>query len=278
MKIAVLSGKGGTGKTTVSVNLFSRMKDATLIDTDVEEPNSHLFINHEVESFEDVYKKYPIVDESKCVLCGACGNFCKFNAILPTKKKVIVFEDLCHDCGGCKLTCKYDAITYQKKSIGKIIHTKTSKNKSFLYGNLNVGEVSGISLIAQLRYLTEHDDLVIIDSPPGTACSTVAAVSDVDYAIVVTEPTPFGLSDMMMVVELLREEKINFGVVINKAHLGTNDIYEYLDREHIDLITEIPFDKKYAKLYSTGKIISDYSQDFATSIDKIIDHLKAVNI
>lgn len=272
MKIAVLSGKGGTGKTTVSLGLFSVIKQSTLIDADVEEPNDHLFLDYQVNETSSITKEYPVVDAEKCILCGKCGDFCNFNAILPTKKKVLVYDDLCHDCGGCKMVCPTGAITYAEKEIGTIYNTIVN-NKEFNYGNLNIGEVSGVRIINQLKHDIITKESVIIDSPPGTSCATVEAVTDSDYAIIVTEPTPFGLSDMELVVEMLQSMKIPFGVVINKAGIGTMDTYSYLENENITLLGEIPFKKEFAEIYSKGTVISEESEEFK---DIMIDIAKKV--
>lgn len=273
MKIAILSGKGGTGKTTVAVNLFNSLETGVLIDTDTEEPNSHLFLDGELIQEHTVYKNHPVVDYDKCTFCGKCGNHCNFNAIIPTRNKVLIFEDLCHDCGMCQLVCPENAITYKEKELGTITEFNYD-NKEFYSGKLNIGEVSGVRLIDGLKEKTENEDLLVIDCPPGVSCSTVAALEGVDYAIIVIEPTPFGLSDMKMVVELLREEKIPFGVVINKADLGNGDVLNYLKEESIDLITDIPYKREFAELYSEGHIISDHSVYFRDKMDEIINHIK----
>jgi MinD superfamily P-loop ATPase len=270
MKIAILSGKGGTGKTTLSVNLFSFLKDATLIDTDVEEPNSHLFLKGEVIKEEGVYKKHPVVDDNLCNYCGKCGEFCNFNAIIPTKKKVLVFQDLCHDCGGCSLVCPTDAITYIDKEVGMIYHTIIDDNKLFLYGNLSVGEVSGVRIIETLKETTKNEELLLIDSPPGTSCSTVAAIDGTDYCIICAEPTPFGLSDMRMVVELLRAEKRDFGVVVNKSNLGNDEIYHYLEEEKIELLEKIKFDREFASIMADGELIINHSEYFKNKMANIV--------
>jgi MinD superfamily P-loop ATPase len=269
MKIAVLSGKGGTGKTTLSVNLFSRLSGATLIDTDVEEPNSHIFLDGVLEERTDVFKKYPVVDQEKCTLCNACGDFCQFNSIFAAKKKVIVFPDLCHDCGGCSLVCKPGAISFTEKSIGTVTKEKV-QSKEFLYGTLEIGEVSGVKIIEELKEITKDHQHVIIDSPPGTSCSTVSSVEDVDYAIIVSEPTPFGVSDMKMVVQMLMDMGIQFGVVINKAGIGNDEIYTYLNEENIEIIEEIRFDKEFASYYAKGHIIGEYSEYYRDKIDSIL--------
>jgi len=266
MKIAVLSGKGGTGKTTLAVNLFAASKNSILIDADVEEPNCHIFIKPNIRSERYVHKGYPVINDN-CTLCGACGDFCNFNAILPAKNDVLVFKELCHDCGGCKLVCKENAIEHEKRSIGKIYE---STNMS--YGLLDVGEVSAVEVIEDLKESIDSR-LAIIDSPPGTACATVAAISGCDYAIIVSEPTPFGVSDMKMVVELLRNMNINFGVVINKAGLGNDEIYDYLNSEKIDILAEIPFSEEIAKTYASGKMLSNikgYKKIMKSILEKVI--------
>lgn len=260
MKIAILSGKGGTGKTTLSVNLFSSLKKATLIDTDVEEPNSHLFLKGTTYHEEDIMKEYPVVDDNVCSLCGKCGDFCNFNAIITSKKKVLVFDDLCHSCGGCKLVCPTNAISYAEKSIGKIFYQSVGDNKQFLYGKLLVGEISGVKIIEHLKNVTKKEDILLIDSPPGTSCSTVSAIEGADYCIIAAEPTPFGLSDMRMVVELLRAQKMNFGVVVNKSNLGNDDIYTYLEEEGIDLLGNIEFREEFARIISVGELLVDHSE------------------
>ncbi len=269
MKIAILSGKGGTGKTTLSVNLFSYLNDVTLIDCDVEEPNSHLFLNGTLIKEEGVFKNYPLVDNDLCNYCGKCGEFCNFNAIIPAKKKVLVFQDLCHDCGGCSIVCPTDAISYTPKEIGKIIYTEIEKNKLFLYGNLRVGEVSGVKIIETLKEKTKNADLLLIDSPPGTSCSTVAAIDGADYCIICAEATPFGLSDMIMVVELLRAENLNFGVVVNKSNLGNDDIYHYLKKENIELLEKIKFDREFASIMAEGHVLLEYSKYFYNKMGNI---------
>jgi len=271
LKIAILSGKGGTGKTTISVNLFSFLNKGTLIDTDVEEPNSHLFIKGTPLKEESVYKKYPIVNQDLCNNCGKCGDFCNFNAIIPAKKKILVFKDLCHDCGGCALVCDSGAITYEDKEVGVIYSQSINKDKRFLYGNLTVGEVSGVKIIDQLKETTLNDELLLIDSPPGTACSTVAAIKDTDYCIICAEPTPFGLSDMKLVIELLRAEKLNFGVIINKYNLGNDDITRYLDSEGIKILEKIKFDRLFAEVIADGDLLINKSKYFYNKIANIAE-------
>lgn len=273
MKIAILSGKGGTGKTTVATNLFTYLKDYTLIDTDIEEPNSHLFLNYTVNEETSVKKAYPVVDHDRCTLCGKCGDHCNFNAIIPTPKKVIVSEDLCHACGLCKIVCPEKAITYAEKSIGQIYTSKTDSEKDFLYGLLNTGEVSGVSVVEKLKSLTDSTSNVLIDCPPGAACTTATSIEGADKAIVVSEPTPFGVSDMDIVVRLLRKSGIDFGVVINKAGGPDKTIYDYLEANNIPLYGEILYKASRATLYSNGKLLVNHDKAFRETIQSIANQV-----
>lgn len=273
MKIAVLSGKGGTGKTTVSSSLafISKM---LLIDTDIEEPNSHIFLKGNVENIKSVYTRFPEVNMEKCNLCGECGEFCKFNAIIPAKKRVIVFGEACHDCGGCEIVCKNGAISWEKREIGKIFTGKTYFNSTNKYGKLNIGEMSGVKIIKEIYKNTVEKDF-LIDCPPGTACTTVSAVEVADFAIIVVEPSPFGLSDMKLVVQLLRDMKIPFGVVINKFDEDENIVKKYCDNEKIEIIGTIPFDRKIAEAYSKGEIIADALSEYRENFETILKRVKS---
>ena len=281
MKIAVLSGKGGTGKTTVTSNFAVNIKNSISIDSDVEEPNLHIFMDMKKPAFEPVYTLYPFIDENLCNLCGRCGDFCNYHAIIPAKNQVIVFSESCHDCGGCKLVCPNGAITYKKREIGQIFNGRSKYDTELHYGLLNIGEMSGVKIIDQLKQSIDSDEnIVFIDSPPGTSCATVAAVEDVDYAVIVSEPTPFGVSDMKMVVEMLCQMKIPFGLIINKAGLGDEEIYHYCRDESIEILGEIPFDKRIAELYAHGKIFSislpEYKNLFTDIYKNIIEERRSL--
>jgi MinD superfamily P-loop ATPase len=276
MKIVVLSGKGGTGKTTISTNLAINMQNAVLIDTDVEEPNSHIFLKPHIEDTISVTKEYPRVTD-QCILCGKCGDFCRYNAILPGRNKVLIFKEMCHDCGGCQLVCPTNAIEYISRGIGNIYSGASEYGVNMKYGDLDVGEVSGVKIIEKLKELVKDEEMVIIDAPPGTSCSTVAAATDADYAIIVSEPTPFGVSDMKMVVEMLRNMNISFGVVVNKAGLGDEEIYRYCDEENIEILQEIPFDREIAKLYASGNILSNELQSYKEKFEAILKKIKYRN-
>jgi MinD superfamily P-loop ATPase len=273
MEVAVLSGKGGTGKTTLSMNLAYLLNRAVIVDADVEEPNLELFLKGDAVKTSPVYKLYPVIDENTCNLCGACGEFCAYNALLPARKGVLVHKELCHDCGGCKVVCKADAIRYSNRSIGTLTERKVLDYQSLYTGRLNVGEVSGVKIIESLREGVKDQEFVLIDSPPGTSCATVAAVEGVDYAVLVTEPTPFGLSDMKMVVEMLQEMSIPFGVVINKAGIGDDSVQRFCEINKIPLLGEIPFNKEYAAVYSRGDLLAKEIPVYQDYIQNIIKHL-----
>lgn len=272
MKIAVLSGKGGTGKTTVSTSL-AFISGIPILDMDIEVPNTQLFLKGKKFKENKVKSCYPEVDMSKCNLCGECGKFCRFNAIIPAKNRVIVFEESCHDCGGCEIICKFGAITWRAREIGKIFCGKTYFNSKMEYGKLNIGEMSGVKIIKHM-YRENIEKNLIIDCPPGTSCTTVAAVEKSDYAIVVTEPSPFGLSDMKLVLKLLRDLKIPFGIVINKADSKENLVENYYQEEGIEILEKIPFDRKIAKNYSEGNIIADILPEYRKSFEKILKRVQ----
>lgn len=275
MNIAVLSGKGGTGKTTVTSNLAVNVPGCTVIDTDVEEPNLHIFFDFEISQKESIETEYPKINMEKCDLCGKCGDFCRYNAILPAKDRVLVFKEICHNCGGCGIVCPAGAIQYEKREIGKIYSGKSNSMIKMKYGELNIGEMSGVRIIEQIKKSVEEDPIVFIDAPPGTSCATVAAVEEVDYAIIVSEPTPFGVSDMKMVVEMLRSMNIPFGVVVNKAGLGNNEIYEYCRDEKIDILENIPYSRDIAEFYAHGVIFSQNIESYKKLFTNLFQKIKS---
>lgn len=275
MKIAVLSGKGGTGKTTVTANLAVNLPGCTAIDTDVEEPNLHIFLRPEINTQEKVETEYPWIDTEKCTLCGRCGDFCRYNAIIPAKNQILIFKESCHDCGGCKVVCPAGAIEYKKREIGSIYSGTSPSHITMKYGELNIGEMSGVKIIGQLKESLEEERVVIIDSPPGTSCATVAAVENVDYALVVSEPTPFGVSDMKMVIEMLRNLNIPFGVVVNKAGLGDREIYKYCEEEGIQILEEISYSREIAELCAHGTLFSQKIEGYGERFFKLFQKIKS---
>lgn len=251
MRISIASGKGGTGKTTVAVNLALSLGDCTLVDCDVEEPNTNVFLNIELEQVEEVNLHVPKIDKERCTLCGKCSEFCQYNALITLPKEVLLFPELCHSCGGCYLVCEDGAISEQKRPIG-VINKGARKGITYLQGLLNIGEPMATPLIAALKDKIQDDNLVILDSPPGCACSFIETVRDSDHCILVTEPTPFGLYDLKLAVAVVRELNIPFSVIINKDGVGDDRVERYCEDEGIRVVMKIPYDTEIAKLYSQG--------------------------
>ena len=251
MIITVASGKGGTGKTTVAVNMALSLENVQLLDCDVEEPNSHILLQPTITETKPVSVKFPVISEDLCNYCGKCSKFCAYNALFVAQKTVMVFPQLCHSCGGCMLVCPKNAITEKERQIG-VIKKGEENGVEIVYGELDVGEAMAVPLIKAVKNQMKNDKTVIIDAPPGTACSLVASVHKTDYCILVTEPTPFGLHDLKITVQVLKDIEVPMGVVINRAGLGDRKVYEYCKKEKIPLLLEIPFNKKIAELYSRG--------------------------
>jgi len=262
-KIAIASGKGGTGKTTVSVNLFKWIiqhwtEKVQLVDCDVEEPNDHIFLPEYLLSHQqEVTQLIPKIDLNNCTFCRKCVDWCEFNAIvvIPPVQFAEVNNSLCHSCGACLIACEDDAMIEYPHPIGKANFYKNGNGSGLLEGVLKIGSSMQTMLIGEIKKLADPEaEVIIFDSPPGTSCPVVESVADSDYVILVTEPTPFGLHDLKLTVDLIRELKIDFGVIVNKSGLGTDDIYEYLENENIELLGKIPFDKEYASNYAKGDL------------------------
>ncbi|MBN2508810.1 MAG: ATP-binding protein [Spirochaetales bacterium] len=262
MTIAILSGKGGTGKTTLSTNLAGVADNAVLIDCDVEEPNAHLFFRPKLTATKALEVRYPEIDNDLCTHCRKCAEFCRFHAIIAGPKVTLVLKELCHDCGGCFAVCPSGAVSFGSRTIGAIHTCEILDGKTLVYGVLDTGELSGVKIIDEVKHMVEDAPLVLIDSPPGTSCSAVAAVEGADYAVIVSEPTPFGVSDMKMVVELLRTMDIPFGVVVNKSGIGDREIYDYCESEGLTILGEIPFDRDLARGYAEGTPACTMSESY----------------
>lgn len=252
MIISVASGKGGTGKTTIAVSLaLSLNNNVQFLDCDVEEPNAHIFLKPKITCTQSVNVLVPQVDEEKCTHCGKCAKVCSYNAIAVLKEKVLFFPELCHNCGGCSLLCPEKAIKEVPRQKG-IVEEGEANSINFLHGKLTVGEAVSPPLIRAVKKVAHKNQTTIIDVPPGTSCPVIEAVKGSDFCILVTEPTPFGLNDLILAVEALRKLKIPFGVVINRADLGDKKVEEYCDEEKISILMQIPMDKEIAIAYSNG--------------------------
>ncbi|HSA06925.1 MAG TPA: ATP-binding protein [Candidatus Gastranaerophilales bacterium] len=258
MKIAIASGKGGTGKSTVATNfayLLSKIyKDVCLLDCDVEEPNCHIFLKPYFNEIEKIYVETPVIDVEKCVKCGKCAEVCQFNALAFVKEKVLVFQELCHGCGSCVLTCPVNAIGEKGREVG-VIEKGVGCGFDFIHGKLRIGEAMSPPLIKAVKKAGQEHNLQILDCPPGTSCPAIAAVYGADYVFMVTEPTPFGLYDLNLGVEVLRKIGLPFGIIINRS--GENDklIEDYAKTQKINILTKIADDRKIAECYSGGELV-----------------------
>ena len=254
IKIAVLSGKGGTGKTLVSVNLAAAAKESIYIDCDVEEPNGHLFFKPENVKSEKVSVKIPFVDVKLCNGCRKCVDFCKFNALAYINNKLIVFDEVCHSCGGCSLLCPEKALSEKEKVIGEV-QRGVSENVSVITGILNTGEASGIPIIKKLLNDTnEGKEFTFVDCPPGSACIVMESIKDADFCILVAEPSLFGVHNLNMVYELVKLFRKPHGVVLNKCLEGENPAEEFCIEKGIKILGKIPFEKELGILNSNALI------------------------
>ena len=262
MKLTVLSGKGGTGKTTVAVNMALSLPNIQLLDADVEEPNCQYFLKPEFNQSEEIYRKIPEIDQTKCTACRKCVDFCEYNALAMMLDEVLVFPEICHSCGGCEKICPENAITEIDRALGVLKHSASEHDIDFWQGELNIGEESSVPVIEALKEKMDLKKDIIIDAQPGTTCPTIEAVADSDYGILVTEPTPFGLSDLKIASQLMDELKIPYGVIINRAEEESDHIIEnYCEKNNIDILLKIPFKREFAYLYSDGiPFVIDYPE------------------
>ena len=249
--ITVASGKGGTGKTTVAVNLALSLDSVMLLDCDVEEPNVHTLLHPVDIQTSSVTVPTPIVDQEKCTLCGKCAEFCQFNAMFVGKTKVMIFNEMCHSCGGCEMVCPEKAITEVERPVGNI-HESDIGSIHLVYGELKIGEPIATTIIHAVKTHISKDTLNILDAPPGTACPVLETMNESDYLVLVTEPTPFGLHDLAMTVDVVRELGIPLGVIINRAGIGDDGVVKCCKENDIEILMEIPFDRHIAELYSRG--------------------------
>lgn len=260
MIVAVASGKGGTGKTTFAVGLALALGKAQFLDCDVEEPNGSIFLKPSLEKRTSVTASEPWIDESKCNHCGECAKICVYHALAVFGKSVLVFHELCHGCGGCWLVCPEKAIKEGKREIG-VIEEGRSDLVHFIQGTLRIGEHMATPVIREVKKHMKTDMNVIIDSPPGTSCPVIESIKGSDFVFLVTEPTPFGLNDLKLAVEVVRELKLPHGVIINCDGIGDDRIVTYCKEESIPLLLSIPYDRKIAEAYSRGIPVTNVYPD-----------------
>ncbi len=277
MVLSVASGKGGTGKTLVATNLALSLKDrfrVQLLDCDVEEPNAHIFLKPEVTGRAAVCIPVPVVDEEKCTHCRLCAEVCAYRAIAVLTNRVLVFPQLCHGCGACAYLCPEHAIAEQGKEIG-VVEWGHSDGVDFVHGRLSVGEAMAPPVIRMVKQRIDPDKVAIIDVSPGTSCPVVESLRGSDFCLLVTEPTPFGLNDLVLAVEVARKLSIPCGVVVNRAGVGDGKVEEYCARESIPILLTIPLDTRIAGLYSRGQPLvegmPEWRPRFLDMFDAILD-------
>lgn len=254
MIISVASGKGGTGKTLVATSLalsLSGDHKIQVLDCDVEEPNADILMHLALNENQQVYVPVPKVDETKCTYCGKCAEVCAYNAIAVIKEKVLTFPQLCHGCGACSHLCPASAISEEGREVG-VIERGASRNLELIQGKLKVGEAMAPPVIREVKKYANPANTVIIDVPPGTSCPVIEAVKGSDFCLLVTEPTPFGLNDVSLAVEVVRELHIPCGLIINRVGVGDKEIERYCHREGVPILLRIPLDRNIAMLYSKG--------------------------
>jgi len=277
MIISIASGKGGTGKTLVATSLALSLKDrerVQLLDCDVEEPNSHIFLKPVFNDSQAACIPVPEVDDEKCTLCGKCAEVCAYNAIAVLPQQVLVYANLCHGCGACSYLCPQKAIAEVERQVG-VVERGQSNGIDFVHGKLNVGEAMAPPIIRKVKQHTNKGGIVIIDVPPGTSCPVVEAVKGSDFCLLVTEPTPFGLNDLVLAVEMVKGLKIACGVVLNRAGSGDDIVLDYCRAEGIPVLLTIPLDTDIARMYSRGTALVEglprWRKSFNSLFDKITE-------
>ena len=278
MRISVASGKGGTGKTLVATSLALALSDryhVQLLDCDVEEPNDHVFLRPEITGSETVTIPVPKVNEEKCSCCRKCADVCAYNAIAVMADHVLTFPQLCHGCGACSYLCPEKAITEEGREIG-VVECGRSGAVGIVQGRLNVGEAMAPPIIRKVKEKADRDGIVLVDVPPGTSCPVVEAIRGSDFCLLVTEPTPFGLNDLALAVETVKELAIPCGVVLNRTGVGDNRVEDYCNEKSIPVLLTIPLDTEIARLYSRGITLVAGMPDWRSSFLRLFDRVTEI--
>jgi len=278
MIISVASGKGGTGKTLVATSLALSLKDrcrVQLLDCDVEEPNDHIFLRPVIAGSEAVCIPVPRVDETKCTHCGKCAEVCAYHAIVVFSKHVLIFPHLCHGCGACSYLCPEKAITEIGKEIG-VVESGYADSIDFVQGKLSVGEAMPVPVIRKVKEQVDQEGISIIDVPPGTSCPVVESIKGGDFCLMVTEPTPFGLNDLILAIETVKTLGIPCGVVINRAGDGDGKVEEYCLRENLPILLTIPLDNEIARLYSRGVTLAEGMPEWKAKFTGLYDRIQEI--
>ncbi|NMC55362.1 MAG: P-loop NTPase [Chloroflexi bacterium] len=284
MRIAVASGKGGTGKTTIATSLalsLSAERETWYTDCDVEAPNGHLFLKPDLTQSTQAVIKIPQIQADRCTMCGKCVEVCQFHALANVVKSIMVFPQLCHGCGSCTLNCPEQAISEVDNPIGMLESGLTAEGIVFQRGVLSISEPMPTPVIRQLKRMNHvpDDALVVLDSPPGASCSVVETLRGADYALLVTEPTPFGLHDLKQMIGIVQDMHIPAGIVVNRDGIGSPQVEAYLLELSLPILLRVPFDKKIASGIAAGESLiavrPDYRQNFLDMYQVICDQVKA---
>jgi len=276
MIISVASGKGGTGKTLVATSLaisIGAEEKVQILDCDVEEPNDHLFLKPVIAGSEPVCIPVPKVDYTKCTFCGECARVCAFKALAVVPKSVLVFNQLCHGCGACSYLCPEKAISEEGRNMG-VVEWGNAGKIEFVQGRLTVGEAMPVPVIRRVKEKIKRDKTAILDVSPGTSCPVVESVRNSDYCLLVTEPTPFGLHDLVLAVETVREIGVPFGVIINRAVSGDTHVHDYCRQEKIPVLLEIPLDREIARIYSEGITLAEGKPEWQANFIDLHNRIK----